>query len=259
MPLNSGPRRNAPPAIVNGVSAALRRLARPVGEFNAERYFRGEHGLQFYNVGTAAMRALAKDVYQAHRDHWTVGDAITLADALMRDPHLETKSVGIEVVARFRKTFTPALLPRWKRWLAQNLSANWATTDAICGSLTGPLLSDYAELVPEMRTWVRHPNLWVRRASMVSLIVPMRRGLGVDLAYENARILHRDPHDLIQKAVGWTLREAGKRDSAKLEEYLKSNGPSIPRTTLRYAIERFPPAARTRLLRETRSTDGVKR
>ena len=260
--MSSGSRRNAPLAAVAGVSAALRRMARPVGQFDAERYFRGEHGLQFYNVGTAAMRALAKDVYQAHRSDWTVDDAMRLADALMRDPHLEAKSVGIEVVARFRKRFTPALLPKWKRWLAQNLSANWATTDAICGWLTGPLLSDHPELIPEMRTWVRHPNLWVRRASIVSLIVPIRRRTlapdpeaALDVAYENARVLHSDRHDLIQKAVGWVLREAGKQDEARLEAYLLANGATIPRTTVRYAIERFTAARRARLLAMTRRKD----
>jgi 3-methyladenine DNA glycosylase AlkD len=92
----------------------------------------------------------------------------------------------------------------------------------------------------------------VRRASIVSLIPPVRRGTSIDLAYEIARRLHADREDLIQKAVGWTLREAGKRDMPRLEGYLRANGRSIPRTTVRYAIERFPPARRAALLRETR-------
>ena len=235
-----------------GVTAALKRLARPAGEFNAERYFRGDHGLRFYNAGTKPVRAVARDIYSTHRKAWSVGDAMVLADALMRDSYLETKSVGIELVARYRRSFTPALLPRWKRWLAEDLSANWATTDAICGSLIGPLLADHPDLVPKLRAWARHPNMWVRRASVVSLIVPMRRGVGIELAYENARALHADPADLIQKAVGWVLREAGKRDAARLESYLRANGPAIPRTTLRYAIERFPTARRRELLAATR-------
>ena len=246
-------RRRPPVATPAGVSSALRRMARPVGSFNAERYFRGNHGLKFYNVGTSAMRALARDIFLAQRDTWSVDDAMAFADALMRDPHLETKSVGIEVVARFRQNFTPSLLPRWKQWLADNLSANWATTDAICGLLIGPLLADRPELLPRMRAWARHPNMWVRRASVVSLIPPMRRGMAVDLAYENARTLHADPADLIQKAVGWVLREAGKQDGTRLEAYLRATGPSIPRTTLRYAIERFPPAKRRALLSTTRA------
>jgi 3-methyladenine DNA glycosylase AlkD len=58
---------------------------------------------------------------------------------------------------------------------------------------------------------------------------------------------------LLQKAVGWMLREAGKVDGVRLERYLRVNGPSIPRTTVRYAIERFPPPKRRELLEVTKS------
>ena len=236
-----------------GVSAALRRLARPAGEFDAARYFRGDHGLRFYNVGTTRMRALARAIHASQREVWSVDDAMRLADSLMRDPYLETKSVAIELVARYRRTFTARLLPRWKRWLAGNLSSNWATTDLICGALIGPLLAAQPTLAPSMRRWAMHRNLWVRRASAVSLIVPIRRGLALDDAYAVARMLHADGEDLIQKAVGWMLREAGKQDEGRLERYLLHESGAIPRTTLRYAIERFPPARRRALLAATRT------
>jgi 3-methyladenine DNA glycosylase AlkD len=60
--------------------------------------------------------------------------------------------------------------------------------------------------------------------------------------------LHHDPNDLIHKAVGWALREAGKVDPKRLEQYLRVNVTVIPRTTFRYAIERFSPARRRQLL-----------
>jgi 3-methyladenine DNA glycosylase AlkD len=87
----------------------------------------------------------------------------------------------------------------------------------------------------------------------VSLIPALRRGAGLDLAYDIAQTLHADDEDLIQKAVGWMLREAGKPDAARLERYLRARGPAIPRTTLRYAIERFPAARRRALLASTRA------
>jgi hypothetical protein len=121
------------------ISAELRRLARPAGEFDALRYFRGAADLRFHNVGTAAVRALARAIHDANRD-WTVDDAMRLAGALMRDPYLEAKAVGIEVVARHRRAFAPGLLPEWERWLAGNLASNWATTDLLCGLLIGPIL-----------------------------------------------------------------------------------------------------------------------
>jgi 3-methyladenine DNA glycosylase AlkD len=232
--------------------AALKRLSRAAGDFDASRYFRGDHALGFYNVGTASMRALALSIHEAHRDRWSIADAMAFADRLMADRYLETKSVGIEVVARYRRAFSPALLPRWKRWLAANQSANWATTDAMCGALIGPLLMAFPDRAAEMDAWSRHRNMWVRRASIVGLIPLARRGRELDLVYTIAKRLHADREDLIQKAVGWALREAGKADAARLERHLRSNGPSIPRTTLRYAIERFPPAKRRALLMVTR-------
>lgn len=234
------------------LSAALRRLARPAGVFDAARYFRGDHDLRFYNVATTRVRALAREIHLAKHASWGIDEAMRLADDLMRDPYLETKSVGIELVARYRRAFTPRLLPRWKRWLSSNFSANWATTDAICGSLIGPLLVAHPGLIPELRRWATHRNLWVRRAAIVSLIPPMRRGLALDEVYETAALLQADPHDLIHKAVGWALREAGKQDPARLERYLRRAGPALPRTTLRYAIERFPAAKRRALLVATR-------
>ena len=89
------------------------------------------------------MRAMAKSIYRAHRDVWSVDDALAFADALIVDRHLEVKGLGIEVMACYRSSFVPRLLPRWKRWLARGYSSNWATTDALCGSLIGQLLVRY--------------------------------------------------------------------------------------------------------------------
>lgn len=230
----------------------MRKFSRPAGTLDAARYFRGDHGLRFLNVGTKNVRSLARAVYLANRADWNVDDAMRLADALIRDPYLETKAIGIEVIARYRRSFSPRLLPAWKRWLAGNFAANWATTDHICGALIGPLVADYPRLISLIRTWATHRNMWVRRASAVALLPAIRRGLALDTAYDVAKALHPDKEDLIQKAVGWMLREAGKQDPARLERYLRTQGPTIPRTTVRYAIERFPPAKRGALLTSTR-------
>lgn len=242
---------SGPAAAARDAKRALAGLARPAGTFDAARYFRDSAGLGFYNVGTARVRAMARAITDSHRD-WTVRDAFTFADSLIVDKHLEVKGIGIEVLARFRRQFTPALLPAWKRWLAKNHSANWATTDAICGLLIGPLVAAHPELAAGVARWAGNRNMWVRRAAIVGLIPIVRRGAALDILYKAARTLHDDDEDLIQKAVGWALREAGKTDMDRLERYLRSNGPRIPRTTLRYAIERFPPRQRRELLAATR-------
>jgi len=234
------------------VKRRLKGMARPAGGFDASRYFRGDVNLQFYNVGTQAVRAMTIAIYRAHRHDWSVADALTFANTLIKDRHLEVKSVGIEVLARYHEACTPRLLPVWKRWLAQNYSSNWATTDAICGYLIGPLIIVHPSLAPRVGAWASARNMWVRRASAVSLIPSVRRGAALDVAYVVARRLHADREDLIQKAVGWMLREAGKIDAARLERYLRRNGPNIPRTTLRYAIERFDDRTRQAILAATK-------
>ena len=108
---------------------------------------------------------------------------MAFADILVVDRHLEAKSVGIEVVARHHRAFTPALLARWKRWFAQSNSANWATTDHICGALIGPLLVHYPRAATRLRSWSTHPNMWVRRASIVGLIPLARKGVALDQVY----------------------------------------------------------------------------
>ena len=243
-----------PAALALAAKRDLARLKKPAGAFDARRYFRDTGRLRFYNIGAARVRRLARDIADRQRPLWSVRDAATFADLLMRDPVLEVKALGIETLARYRREFTPGLLPTWKRWLARGDSANWATTDALCGLLIGPLLVQHPRLMKTVSQWAGHRVMWVRRASAVSLIPAARNGNGLTLAYGVARRLHRDDADLIQKAVGWMLREAGKTDPGRLERYLLAYGATTPRTTVRYAIERFPPARRRELLEATRDS-----
>ncbi len=223
-------------------------MARPTGSFDASRYFRGDHNLRFYNAGSAHVRALAREIYLAQLQQWTIRDAIAFADLLMSSRFLEVKAVGLELLGRYRGEFTPGVLRQCKQWLSRGDSANWATTDEMCGVVIGPLLIKYPELIPQMRAWVTHRNMWVRRASIVGLLHPVRRGDALDVLYSAAKVLHVDENDLIQKAVGWALREAGKVDSVRLERYLRANVARIPRTTFRYAVERFSPKRRAQLM-----------
>lgn len=241
-----------PVVVARDAQRELARHARPAREFDASRYFRGSHDLGFYNIGTPVLRAIARRIAREHKGVWEVGEAMSFAEALIANRYIDAKSLGIEVLACYRRTFTPALLPAWKRWLAEGYAANWATTDAISVLLIGPLLVEAPALAGQMRAWSHHRVLWVRRASAVSLVPSVRKGDQLDLAYQVARALHPDPEDLIQKAVGWLLREAGKADAPRLERYLRAHGPAIPRTTLRYAIERFPAGKRKALLKDTK-------
>lgn len=242
--------------VANAAIAALASQARPAGDFNPARYFRTTEPMRFLNVRTPIVRALGRTVAREHRADWTVGEALAFAGLLMQDDRFEIKGVAIETLACFRRQFTPRHLPTWKRWLAQNHAANWATTDSMCGSLISPLLLAHPELVPTVQRWTFHRNLWVRRAAAVSLVRLAARGLSLDAAYAVADALLADEHDLIHKATGWLLREAGRTDRARLERYLLARGASVPRTAVRYAIEHIPPGRRRELLLATRGATG---
>jgi 3-methyladenine DNA glycosylase AlkD len=129
---------------------------------------------------------------------------------------------------------------------------NWALVDTFCGSVLSPVLKQHPEVEKTLRVWSRARSLWVRRAAIVTLVPCARRGELLDTAYELAREHFADPEDLMHKATGWLLREAGKTDVPRLRRFLLQHGPAIPRTTLCYAIERFPSAERLRLLTSTR-------
>ncbi len=232
--------------------SALRKIAR-AHAIDYSHYLRADGPFLFLNTGTAPMRAVATSIYREQRNRWTASDALEFAKLLMIGRCFEFKAVGIEVLARFEREFTPSLLPVLKGWLADGLAANWATTDSLCGALLGPLVVRHPALADRLGSWTRHRSLWVRRASVVGLISSARKGQALDRLYHNAERLHGDGHDLIQKAVGWSLREAGKTDMPRLERYLRSHGRSIPRTTVRYAIERFPIVKRRALLIATRA------
>jgi len=115
-----------------------------------------------------------------------------------------------------------------------------------------PLLERCPEVEKTLHVWSKDRSLWVRRAAVVTLVPFVRKGRLLDTAYGLAAGHFSDPEDLMHKATGWLLREAGKTDPQRLKQFLLRHGPAIPRTTLRYAIERFSPADRKRLLQDTR-------
>jgi 3-methyladenine DNA glycosylase AlkD len=95
-------------------------------------------------------------------------------------------------------------------------------------------------------------SLWERRVSIIFTFAFIRKG-EVALTFDIAELLLDDDHDLIHKAVGWMLREAGKRDVMLLRSFLQENSNVMPRTMLRYAIEKLPEKERKKWLLESKS------
>ncbi len=195
---------------------------------------------------------MVRELYGAVRRDWRSSDAVAFAERMLGDRSIEGRILGIELVGRFGRRATPALLGRARRWLATGRCDNWGLTDDLSIRVLGPLLRRYPRLLPALQASARHPSLWVRRAAAVSLVPLARRGEQRDAAYRIATALLSDEEDLIHKATGWLLREAGKTDRRRLETYLLAHGHRLPRTTLRYAIEHFAAARRGAILARTK-------
>ncbi len=123
---------------------------------------------------------------------------------------------------------------------------NWDLVDASAGPIVGGWLAGRSR-APLSRL-ARSSSLWERRIAIVATHHFIRRG-ELSETFRIADLLLRDTHDLIHKAVGWMLREAGKRDGSALRGFLRERYRGMPRTMLRYAIERFPEAERRRYLK----------
>ncbi|MBV8881576.1 MAG: DNA alkylation repair protein [Planctomycetaceae bacterium] len=121
---------------------------------------------------------------------------------------------------------------------------NWDLVDASAHQIVGAHDVGRAQLL----RWAASTHVWTRRIAIVSTFHSIRAGRFEDTLAVAAALLG-DPHDLLHKATGWMLREVGKRDVAALEGFLRRHHRRMPRTMLRYAIERFPDARRKAWLR----------
>ena len=125
---------------------------------------------------------------------------------------------------------------------------NWDLVDLTCYEIIGTWLLDKDRtLLYQLAE--RGKTIWEQRIGIVSTMKFIRNG-ETDDTFRIADILLHHPHDLIQKATGWLLREAGKKDAGKLKEYLSTRYQTMPRTTLRYAIEKFPEEERKAYLKK---------
>lgn len=232
------------------VLALLRAGANKKRAASYQRYFK--EPVDFFGLGSPEARKVMEDLLTRVEGCWKIQDAVRFCNAMVRDPHMESRGTGYQIVAHFTPQAPPTLLVDIKRWL-ERTCGNWALVDNLAPSVLAPLLELHPDLIPEVVSWTDSPSLWLRRGAVVAFVplVSMKRR-HLTTAYKIATRLFDDDEDLMHKATGWLLREAGKCDMDRLKRFLLKHGPRIPRTTVRYAIERFPKEERKRLLAATR-------
>lgn len=167
---------------------------------------------------------------------------------LLRSPFHEERSLALIIlVNRFRRG-DERQQERVFRFYMRNLNRvnNWDLVDGSAPHIPGAWLLERDKKV--LYELARSPRLWDRRVAMLSTFHFIRCGRFED-AFGLAEILVTDPEDLMHKAVGWMLREIGKRDRGAEEAFLKKHSRNMPRTMLRYAVERFPERLRRSYLK----------
>lgn len=166
-------------------------------------------------------------------------------DKLLRSKFHEHRSVGLMILTyQCERADLAGRKERYEFYLARTDRVNnWDLVDLSCREVVGGYLLAKGGSWAPLKKLARSGLLWDRRIAMVSTWTFTHAG-NTEPTFELAELLLGDDHDLMHKAVGWMLREAGKVDPDRLDEFLLAHASEMPRTALRYAIERMPPEVR---------------
>jgi 3-methyladenine DNA glycosylase AlkD len=201
------------------------------------RFFKtrpGEYaeGDQFIGVTVPEQRRIAR----LHRD-----TPLSELAKLVGSPIHEHRLTGFIILTeQFRKADGEARA-RLFAFCREHLAGlnNWDLVDTVAPKIIGEHLIAHPDLRKMLYTFAGDSSLWKRRIAIIATQAFIRHGDFADTLALSERLLH-DSHDLIHKAVGWMLREVGERDLPQLETFLERHAREMPRTMLRYAIEKLP-------------------
>lgn len=218
-------------------------MADPERAASSAKYFKtgkGEYGAgdRFIGITVPVLRKIARQYI-----------SLSLADLrrLLASPIHEYRVAALEILVAQYDRADEAQRGRIVGFYLQNTARmnNWDLVDAAAPRILGVHLKNHPRGI--LDRLAVSTSLWERRIAMVATLALIRAGEIRD-AHRIAGKLLDDEHDLLHKAVGWMLRETGKIDPGALLEFLRQHYARIPRTTLRYAIERFPAVQRKSLL-----------
>ncbi len=224
----------------------LRTFATKEKAAGLKRFFKTDPGQ--YGAGDKFLGVMVPDIRQAVKEFRET--PLLEVTKLLRSPwHEERFCALLLLVDRFEHGDEAARKRVYSLYLRNTRSVNnWDLVDLSAPRIVGPFLDGSSRAI--LYRFVRSKDLWERRIAILATFHFIRKGDFSD-ALALAEMLLADEHDLMHKAVGWMLREVGKKDVVVLEKFLREHHHRMPRTALRYAIERFPEAKRKRYLTGT--------
>ena len=232
--------------MLNDLKKDLQKLASPQKAKDCARFFKvgkGEYGEgdKFIGVTVPEQRVIAKKYLDI---------SLTELEKLVSSPIHEYRLTGFMLlVYKYEKTEDNKLKKKYYDFYLKNhkFANNWDIIDVTTPKVIGAYLFENIAERKILYQYAISKNLWERRVTMLATYAFITKNDFVD-ALKISKILLNDKHDLIHKAVGWMLREIGKKDQKVEEEFLQKYYKKMPRTMLRYAIEKFSDNKRKKYL-----------
>ena len=213
---------------------------------SSKRFFKEE--VVLYGVKSAIVSKIAKKYFQEIKE-LNKKELFLICEELLKSNYCEEAYIVSNWLPKKIDILEKKDIKIFKKWIDLYIN-NWAKCDGFCNHTIGDLLEKFPEILPEIKSWSKSKNKWLKRASAVSLILPARRGKYLTDVFEISDVLLLDAEDMVLKGYGWLLKEASRKHQKKVLAYVLKNKKIMPRTSLRYAIELMPEELRQKALKK---------
>jgi 3-methyladenine DNA glycosylase AlkD len=222
--------------IVNQVRKELQKNVDPNTEMYSRSFFKEE--IKSLGIKVPVVNEIGKKLFK-QIEHLSKETIFGYCEELLKSGYIEEAFVAYRWSDYLKKRYEPEDFAVFERWLSTYVS-NWAECDTLCNHTIGTFVEKYPEHVEKLKEWTQSQNRWLKRGAAVTLVLPARKGLFLDDVLEIADKLLHEKDDLVQKGYGWMLKEASKKHQTTVFDYVIKNKETMPRTALRYAIEKMP-------------------
>lgn len=202
-----------------------------------------------YGVRTPKVRKIAREHFKQVK-RLPKAEVFALAETLFKSGYNEETTIGTQWVRGFEKDFEKSDFETFEGWIGRYFD-NWGKIDDFCTHVMSYMLERYPTLIPKVKAWTKSKNRWMRRASVVSFITNSKTFYtkkNLNNIFWVAKILLEDDDDLVQKGYGWMLKVAAEWHQKEVFDFVVRNKKKMPRTALRYAIEKMPKALKQRAM-----------